>query len=167
MSETTATPEAAEEQSSSTELAEVPAVEVEEGAEIDDTEIEGGDDEETPVVQRARKEAAQYRTKLRAAEVERDEARALIDKAQRQIVDIYMNDTGGITSSAIWAAGYTPADLHDDDGQIDTTKLDAAIHAARQEFGLTSKKRIPAIRADGASSGRAQAKASWGDLINS
>lgn len=85
---------------------------------------------------KARKEAANYRERLRSTEAERDTAHGQIEALQRQIVDGQITATG-LKPEAFWAAGVTLADLTADDGSIDPDLVTEAANTAREKLGIT------------------------------
>lgn len=116
-----------------------------------------------PSLGKARKEAASYRERLRKAEAERDTASTTIASLRRQIVDGQVTALG-IKPAALWAAGHSLEDLLDEDGNVDTGLVEAAVTAARESLGLGkfggsadqggNKNRLPEKGPDG-----------WGSLL--
>lgn len=110
-----------------------------------------------PALVKARREAANYRTKLRAAETK---ATALRD----QLVTLTLGE-GNVTLTALQAAGVNLDDLIGDDGTLDTDRVREAADTAREALG------IPAGRFNGtADQGAANRTATptgptWGALL--
>lgn len=88
-----------------------------------------------PAVNKARKDAAGYRQRLRDTEGERDTANATIDTLRHQMIDGQVESLG-IKPAAFWAAGTTMADLLSDDGGVDSDLVAEAATAARDTLGL-------------------------------
>ena len=110
----------------------------EEQPDTETTDAEATGDETTttdPAVGKARKEAANYRERLRSTEGERDTARTQVEALQRQIIDGQV-EALGIKPAAFWAAGTTLADLLSDDGSVDSDLVTEAATAARDTLGL-------------------------------
>ena len=84
---------------------------------------------------KARKEAANYRERLRSTEAERDLANGQVVALQRQIID-GQAEALGIKPAALWASGTTLADLLSDDGSVDPDLVTEAATAARDTLGL-------------------------------
>ncbi|BEH00904.1 hypothetical protein brsh051_01850 [Brooklawnia propionicigenes] len=92
---------------------------------------------------KARKEAAGYRERLRAAEAERDQIVQERDQIagrlagfQRAQID-QLAVEARLKPAALWATGVTLADLLTDDGTVDTTAVTQAIDETRTTFGIT------------------------------
>ena len=105
--------------------------------ETPDAEAAAGDETTTtdPAVGKARKEAANYRERLRSTEGERDIANATIDTLRRQIID-GQAEALGIKPAAFWASGANLANLLSDDGSVDSDLVTEAVTAARDTLGL-------------------------------
>lgn len=93
------------------------------GTAQDDDETDGGN-----------AEAARYRRRLREAERQRDELAARVAALQQQQAERML--PAGIKPDAVWAVTGL-ADVLDGDGLVDRDKLDAAVVAARERFGIT------------------------------
>lgn len=97
---------------------------------------EGGTDpKETP-----NQEAARHRVRAKDAEAERDALAGVVEGLRTSIINDRA-DAAGINPALLWASGVTVADLLADEGSdgaglVDTTKVDAAIEAARDKFGI-------------------------------
>lgn len=95
-------------------------------------------DEETDNPNR---EAAKWRTQLRATEAERDELRAALDVAHTEIVETIVADR--ITLGALEKlSGNTVTDFFDD-GILDRDRLDKAIDAALDEANMIARANTP------------------------
>ena len=92
-------------------------------------------DTANPQAAKARKEAANYRERLRSTEGERDTARTQVETLQRQIIDGQV-EALGIKPAALWASGADLADLLSDDGSVDSDLVTEAATAARDTLGL-------------------------------
>ena len=93
-------------------------------------------DTANPQAAKARKEAANYRERLRSTEAERDTAHGQIEALQRQLVDGQITATG-LKPEAFWAAGVTLADLTAADGSIDPEAVTEAANTARDKLGIS------------------------------
>ena len=93
-----------------------------EGARQDAPEAPTGD------VAALRREAANYRRRLRAVEAERDALAERVTAFQRAEVErIVVDGDEALTNGAdIWAGGVELCDLLDDDGGLDVAKVDRA-----------------------------------------
>lgn len=80
-------------------------------------------------------EAAKYRRKLRETETERDALAERVDALQRAEVDRIVADQK-MRPAGLWAYGTTLADLLDNQGNVDETKVKAAAKTAAKELGL-------------------------------
>ena len=83
----------------------------------------------------ANKEAARYRRQLREAEAERDQLRTQLDAVRRAEVDRLIA-AQGVQPAAVWAHGATLEALLRDDGTVDPQRVDAAVTATRDAFGI-------------------------------
>ncbi|MFE5340721.1 hypothetical protein ACFQ80_10885 [Isoptericola sp. NPDC056578] len=101
----------------------------------DDPEPDQGDG-------RPDREAARYRTRLRAAEAERDQLAERVTAMQRAEVERIAGERI-VSGSAIWAAGTTLDDVLDDDGQVDPEKVADAVKQAQADLGLARRPRVP------------------------
>ncbi len=97
------------------------------------------DPKETP-----NQEAARHRVRAKEAEAERDALAGVVESLRTSIVNERV-EAAGINPALLWASGVTVADLlsdakegEDGAGLVDTTKVDAAIEAAREKFDLPS-----------------------------
>jgi len=110
-----------------------------------------------------RREAAKYRTGLRAAEAERDGLRARLDAMQRAEVERLAADDLAQPAD-LWLLGAVLPDLLDDDGNVDQAKVGAAVKAA-----LTDRpgwRRMRAVSFDGGDRGGPTAAGpSWADTL--
>lgn len=80
-------------------------------------------------------EAAKWRTKLRAAESERDLLSARVVEIQRHQIDALLEGER-VTFDALTAAGATLSDLLDSGGRVDADKVHAAAERARDVLGI-------------------------------
>jgi hypothetical protein len=101
-----------------------------------------GDDEtpidETaePAINKARKDAARYRERLRESEAQTETHAATIDQLRRQIVD-GMTEAAGVKPTALWAAGTELSSLLNDEGNIDPERVEQALLTARKSLGIS------------------------------
>lgn len=91
--------------------------------------------QETPA-----REAAKYRTQLRAAESERDGLSTSLRTVRQQLVE-------GVAElakpEALWAAGVNVDDLFGEDGRMDPDKVKAAVAEQIERLGLAKPRRFP------------------------
>ena len=97
-----------------------------------DTDDDAGD------IAKARRQAANYRTKLRDTEAERDQLREQVTTGQRAIIDWRAaNHPGGPVDPALLdAAGIDVTDLLDGAGHLDMVAVDDFIAATAQRFSV-------------------------------
>ena len=96
----------------------------------DDGTEDTGDDKGKPG-----REAARYRTRLRAAEAERDNLTTQLDAVRRAEVE-RVAQTAGLNARAFWAGGADLAELITADGTVDTEKVKLAAQVAATALGL-------------------------------
>ncbi|MGX6513028.1 hypothetical protein [Rhodococcus sp. SJ-2] len=114
-----------------------PIADVTPEVETDDTELDEG------------KEAAKYRRRLRDTEKERDALIGQVDALRRAAIDKEVKGTHRVAPEGFWASGITVDQLLDDDGNIDTEKIRAAVKDAVTRLGLTQTRR-GYVRGEGA-----------------
>ena len=92
------------------------------------------DEPDTPESPNA--EAAKWRTKLRAAEAERDQLRDQITAQQRAMINWRAStaQAGAVDPQLLDAAGITITDLLDDNGHLDMTAVDQFIDQTAIKF---------------------------------
>lgn len=81
------------------------------------------------------KEAAKYRTRLRAAEAERDALATRVQSLQRAEAERLAGEHLA-KGAALWAGGTELADLLDVDGNLDTAKIATRAAQVREEYGI-------------------------------
>lgn len=103
--------------------------------EAPETTTEHPEPETAPEDDNPGKEAAKYRRRLRETETERDTLRTQVEALQRaaveQVAGKHLHKPAGL-----WASGVTPAELVDDNGNVDPEKVQAAARAAAESLGL-------------------------------
>jgi len=124
MSDTDPTPEAVDTTSESTEP-DTP----------ESTETTPEPAEATPGDKAAR-EAAKYRRRLREVEAERDRLAEQVEALQRAEIERLSYAEHRVKGAAIWAGGYQVADLIGDDGRPDESKVAAAAKDVAERFGI-------------------------------
>lgn len=99
----------------------------------DDTEEPTTDDDQEPT---GNKEAAKWRTKLRAAEAERDALQQQLDAQRRAVIDWRSSTAahGAVDPQLLDAAGINITELLDDTGHLDMTLVDQFIDATATKF---------------------------------
>lgn len=85
---------------------------------------------------KAAREAAKYRRRLREVEAERDRLAAQLEAFQRGEIARLAYENYNVKGEALWAAGYTVADLVDADGRPDENKVREAANATAEKFGI-------------------------------
>ena len=115
--------------------------------------------QETPA-----REAARYRTQLRAAEVERDGLATSLRTVRQQLVE-------GVAElakpEALWAAGVDVDELFDETGRMDLSKIETAVAEQVDRFGLAKPVRRPRPDPSQGSAGPADSSSGngWGGAI--
>lgn len=82
----------------------------------------------------ASREAAKYRTQLRAVEAERDALTGQLDAMRRAELGRHAK-AANVSLDAVIDAGHTPETLVDETGAFDPDKIDAALTDARTRYG--------------------------------
>ena len=123
--------------------------------EVEDQDAEDGG--------RQGREAAKYRRRLRAVEAERDQLAQRLEAMQRAEVD-RQAEAAQLKPAALWSAAQL-ADLLNEDGTVDTDKVDTAIQAARSVLGLPQPKHNYVPR-EGSNVTAAAARTSIDGMVN-
>lgn len=89
---------------------------------------------------RGNREAARYRTRLREVEAEHQATTEALEATRRALVDM-LAQAKGIKPAALWAAGTTLDSLLDDDGNVSTDAVSAALDNAVKHLGLNRTPR--------------------------
>lgn len=123
-------------------------------------------------------EAARYRVQLRESEAKVAELTTQLEAMRKTEVGRILAEHAkpgngpawahGVNEKALFASGVSLADLTDDTGAIDVTRLQAAVENARAMFGIPALPTAPPADGDGSSvhAGGPGAK-SWGDVLSS
>lgn len=111
-------------------------------------------------------EAAGYRRRLRDTESERDGLASRVEALQRSIADREIEARHGIKPAALWASGTELADVLDDDGQLDTDKLDAAVATAKETLGIPKRRTGPRAPREGNTPQMSEPKNDWADAFS-
>src|SRR5690606_38956579 len=85
---------------------------------------------------KAAREAAKYRRRLREVEAERDRLAGQVEALQRGVIERLCSEKFKLKPEALWAAGYTVADLVDEGGRPDEDKVERAVYATAEKFGI-------------------------------
>ena len=107
----------------------------------DDTTTEAHEPTEAPAddqpqpENKAGKEAAKYRTRLRETEAERDALAEKVTALRRAAVDEKVK-AHKVPTEGFWASGVTLEELLDEDGNLDDEKVKAAADQAVSKLGL-------------------------------
>lgn len=110
------------------------------GSEAGEQAVEGGDGG-------GNREAAKYRTKLRAAEAERDSLAATVVTFQRAEVERLLR-TRLETPGDFWLAGANLEDQLTEDGTVDPAKVEAAAQAVLADHPSWAARRKPRVPRD-------------------
>lgn len=100
------------------------------------TEATPEDKAEATPGDKAAREAAKYRRRLREVEAERDRLAAQVEDLLRAEIERLSVTEHHIKAAALWAAGYTVADLVGEDGRPDESKVAAAAADVAERFGI-------------------------------
>ena len=114
-------------------------------------------------LQKARRDAAKYRSDLRSAQAEAEAVRGQLEAFQRSEVarllgsghlsdGIHQAITTQLSPELFWAGGAQLADLVNADGTVDVRAVHAAVVAVADRFGLTLEQAGP--RSPGLGSGQ-------------
>lgn len=85
---------------------------------------------------KAAREAAKYRRRLREVEAERDRLAAQVEDLLRAEIERLSYAEHRVKGAAIWAGGYKVSDLISDDGRPDESKVAAAAKDVAERFGI-------------------------------
>lgn len=88
---------------------------------------------------KAAREAAKYRRRLREVEAERDRLAEQVEALQRAEIERLSYTEHRVKGAAIWAGGYTVSDLIGEDGRPDETKVAAAAKDVAERFGIDQR----------------------------
>lgn len=111
---------------------------------------------DTKALAAARREAGNYRTKLRAAEGEVESLRAEVESHRRRQIDGVLTGTAGELHDPgdVWQfTGLTTADLFADDGALDEDRLTSALAELRQARPYLFKHQLQTGPRDGGARG--------------
>lgn len=116
--------------------------------------------------QRASRDAAKYRRRLRDTEAERDAANGLAQRRLNAMIATAIQ-AAGIPAKAWEASAHDTADLLDEDGLPDSTKLAEAIAATATDFGLNRlpQRMAPNPQQGSSNGGGTPAAKSWGSAL--
>src|SRR5690606_20161516 len=104
------------------ELTEAAAPEPTEAAAPEPTEAAAPEPTEATPGDKAAREAAKYRRRLREVEAERDRLAGQVEALQRGVIERLCSEKFKLKPEALWAAGYTVADLVDEGGRPEDPK---------------------------------------------
>lgn len=85
---------------------------------------------------KAAREAAKYRRRLREVEAERDRLAEQVETLLRDEIGRLSYDKYYVKAEALWAGGYKVSDLISDDGRPDESKVAAAAADVAERFGI-------------------------------
>lgn len=94
---------------------------------------------ETTPGDKAAREAAKYRRRLREVEAERDRLAEQVQALQRAEIERLSYDEHRVKGAALWAGGYQVADLIGEDGRPDEAKVAAAAKDVAERFGIDQR----------------------------
>ncbi|MFQ1000471.1 hypothetical protein [Modestobacter sp. SSW1-42] len=114
----------------------------------------------------ANREAANYRTKLRAAEAERDTLAGTAATYQRRDAEALVGDRL-LSPADLWVAGVELKDLLADDGTADKAKVDAAVIKVLADHPHWAPKRpgVPRNMGQGRRGGEVDGGTSWSSVL--
>jgi hypothetical protein len=114
---------------------------------------------------KANREAAKYRTQLRAAEADRDAAQATTARLRAAILDNALA-AHGITPAAYRAVTADPEAVIGEDGAVDAETLAANAKAARTALGITTPRPSSSALARVNGSASLSPGRGWGEVLN-
>lgn len=88
---------------------------------------------------KAAREAAKYRRKLREVEAERDRLAEQVESLQRAEIERLSYAEHRVKGAALWAGGYKVSDLIGEDGRPDESKVAAAAADVAERFGIDQR----------------------------
>lgn len=104
-------------------------------------QTEGVETDATQTDSKANREAARYRTQLRAVEAERDKLAETVRTLRTQAAENALADVLAQPSS-LWMAGHDVAEFYDEAGTLDVERLREAAAQAVAEKGIAPKRRF-------------------------
>lgn len=105
-------------------------------SEIDDRDDDQDAGDGATDIEKARREAARYRTRLREVEAERDQLAAQLATNHEDIVSQIAADAGMPDRSLLNAAGYEVGDMLTEDGRVDREKATAACRETMKRYRI-------------------------------
>lgn len=114
---------------------------------------------------KANREAAKYRTQLRAAEADRDAAQATTARLRAVILDGALA-AHGITPAAYRAVTADPEGVVNEHGAVDAEALAANARAARDALGITTPRPSSSALARVHGGPMLGNSRKWGDVLN-
>lgn len=121
--------------------------------------------ETTPEPAKGNREAAKYRTQLRAAEADRDAAQASTARLRAAILDNALA-AHGITPAAYRAVTADPEAVVNEHGAVDAEALDANARAARDALGIHVPRPSSSALAQVHGGPMLGNSRKWGDVLN-
>lgn len=114
---------------------------------------------------KANREAAKYRTQLRAAEADRDAAQATTARLRAAILDSALS-AHGITPAAYRAVTADPESVVNENGAVDAEALAANARAARDALGIHVPRPSSSALAQVHGGPMLSNSRKWGDVLN-
>lgn len=121
--------------------------------------------QDAPEGNKANREAAKYRTQLRAAEADRDNAQATAARLRAAILDNALT-AHGITPVAYRAVTADPEAVVDEDGTVDAETLAANARAARDALGIHVPRPSSPALAEYTGATSLSNSRGWGAVLN-
>lgn len=141
-------PETTEHLTDETTEAEAPSTPVESDTDTPDNEHDNQDQE--PQGNRANRDAARYRRKLRDTEARLETTEATVEALQQQIAEDALRTTGnGIAPDVFFRLGLNVNEYATDSGTIDVDALTQHANTMVREFGLKGRRPDPSQSAQG------------------
>jgi hypothetical protein len=111
------------------------------------------------------REAAKYRTQLRAVEGERDALTGTVATLQKQIIEGIITDQVKVSPTGVFAVN-TVADFLGEDGMIDPKKVFEVASATAVILGLEQKARTPQADPSVGPRNDSQPAPTWGEFLS-
>jgi hypothetical protein len=111
------------------------------------------------------REAAKYRTQLRAAESERDTLTGTVTALQKQIIEGIITDQVKVSTTGVFAVN-TVADFLDEGGQVDPKRVFEVASATALALGLEQKPRTPQPDPSVGPRNESTVAPTWGDFLS-
>lgn len=126
---------------------------------------EGNDTTEPTGKNKSGREAAKYRTQLRATETERDQLSGQLENAREIILNNHLSSERiSLRAGGIQKLGYNTAELMNDDLTINADALASTLQNIEKD-GFTFKPQSSPVPKSGTGNYSPESKASWGNVL--